>query len=74
MIWADLNSRQPNTTNCTKGLESKRGQLVAEEAPAGIDRCFRAYVRMVTNVADFKCFGHILMAMDDYWLAVVANL
>ena len=48
--------------------------MVAEEAPAGIDRCFRAYVRMVTNVADFKCFGHILMAMDDYWLAVVANL
>ena len=71
---ADLNSRQPNTNHCTKGLDRKRLQLVTEESRLGIERYFRAYVRLITSVAAFKYFGHILMAMKNDWPAVVANL
>ena len=72
-MWADLDSRQPNTNHCTKGLERKRQQLAGEEALTGMERYFREYFRLITNVADFNCFGHILMAMDDDCPAVVSN-
>ena len=48
--------------------------MVTEESRLGIERYFRAYVRLITSVAAFKYFGHILMAMKNDWPAVVANL
>ena len=39
-----------------------------------MEKAFREYVLLLTNVSAFKYLGHILTTTDNYWTVVVANL
>ena len=71
---AALNASHPGTEMCARGVERKRLRLAAKVARASAETVFRAYGQPLANVGSFKYLGHLLLATDDDWPAVVVNL
>ena len=72
--WAALNSRHPNTSQCDMGEDIMQLRLALEDAIEVMERSFRKYYRMITNMVVFKYRGCILMATENTWTVVVADL
>ena len=74
VTWRALNRRHLATTQCAKGAERKRRQMVEEEMQESMERAFQAYVKLVETVTSFKYLERVLAAGDDNCLEVVGNL
>ena len=72
--WKVPNGPHRRTSQCTRGAERKRQQLVAEEEREVTARDFSAYGCPLEMVNSFKYLGRVISAADDDWTAVVKNL
>ena len=62
---ASLNGCHIKIYLCDKVVERKHHRLVSEEAWAGTEAAFWAYVCPLTNTVTFKYLSRILTATDD---------
>ena len=74
LLWVVLNDRQPNTTQCTKGVGCKWHRMAVEEMKESTGQDFRAYGRPFNSVPSFKYLDLILMALDNDCPMAVRNL
>ena len=52
--WEDLKNLHPKTAHRIKGSERKRRRLEKEETRASMERSFREYDHLLTNITVFK--------------------
>ena len=52
--WEDLKNLHPKTAYCIKGSDRKRRRLATEETRESMERSFREYDHLITNITVFK--------------------
>ena len=72
--WEALNICNPTIDLCARVVKQKQQSMAEEEAQAGNDTAFRAYVQPLETVAYFCYLDWILTAKDDYCPSVIGNI
>ena len=74
VTWKALNRTHQATKMCARGSDRRLKQLREEEARMSTTTAFDTYGSPLETVMTFKYLWMSLMASDDDWMSVVANL
>ena len=72
--WRSLNGSHKHTSQCMPGAEPNQWSLAVEEERAVKSRAFSTYGSTLVMVPPFNYLGRVLLAVDDYWPAMIRIL